>query len=138
MRLDAIGVLDVQEWVADLSRSGMAPATVHKAYQTLSKVLRGAVDAGLLAQTPCRRIELPRIEREDMRFLAPIEVHDMRHTAVAIRIAAGANPKQIAAWAGHTSCRRRPRPLRAPVRGSRIRRAVPARCVRRVRLRATW
>lgn len=138
MRLDAIGVLDVQEWVADLSGSGLAPATVHKAYQTLSKVLRGAVDAGLLAQTPCRRIELPRIEREDMRFLAPIEVHDMRHTAVAIRIAAGANPKQIAAWAGHTSCRRRPRPLRAPVRGSRIRRAVPARCVRRVRLRATW
>jgi integrase len=74
MRLDAIGVLGVREWVADLSRSGLAPATVHKAYQTLSKVLRGAVDAGLLAQTPCRRIELPRIEREEMRFLAPIEV----------------------------------------------------------------
>jgi hypothetical protein len=27
----------------------------------------------------------------------------MRHTAVALWIAAGANPKQIAAWAGHTS-----------------------------------
>jgi hypothetical protein len=55
-------------------RSGLAPATVHKANQTLSKLLRGAVDAGLLAQTPCRRIELPRIEREEMRFLAPIEI----------------------------------------------------------------
>jgi integrase len=74
MRLDAIGALDVREWVADLSRSGLAPATVHKAYQTLSKVMRGAVDADLLAQTPCRRIELPRIEREEMRFLAPIEI----------------------------------------------------------------
>jgi hypothetical protein len=56
-------------------RSGLAPATVHKANQTLSNALRGAVDAGLLAQTPCRRIELPRIElprieREEMRFLA--------------------------------------------------------------------
>jgi integrase len=56
------------------SRSGLAPATVHKAYQMLSKVLRGAVDAGLLAQTPCMRIELPRIEREEMRLLAPIEI----------------------------------------------------------------
>jgi integrase len=74
MRLDAIGVLDVRQWVADLSGSGLAPATVHKAYQTLSKVLRGAADAGLLAQTPCRRIELPRIEREEMRFLAPVEI----------------------------------------------------------------
>jgi integrase len=74
MRLDAIGALDVREWVADLSRSGLAPATVHKAYQTLSKVMRGAADADLVAQTPCRRIELPRIEREEMRFLAPIEI----------------------------------------------------------------
>jgi integrase len=74
MRLDAIGVLDVRHWVADLSASGLAPATVQKAYQTLSKVLRGAVDAGLLAQTPCRRIELPRIEREETRFLAPAEI----------------------------------------------------------------
>jgi integrase len=74
MRLDAIGVLDVRRWVADLSARGLAPATVHKAYQTLSKVLRSAVDAGLLAQSPCRRIELPRIEREEMRFLAPVEI----------------------------------------------------------------
>ena len=74
MRLDAVGALDVREWVADLSRSGLAPATVHKAYQTLSKVMRGAVDAGLLARTPCQRIELPPIEREEMRFLAPIEI----------------------------------------------------------------
>ena len=74
MRLDAVGALDVREWVADLSHSGLAPATVHKAYQTLSKVMRGAVDAGLLAQTPCRRIELPRIERDEMRSLAPIEI----------------------------------------------------------------
>jgi integrase len=32
--------------------------------------------------------------------LAPLRVHDMRHTAVALWIAAGANPKQLA---GHTS-----------------------------------
>jgi integrase len=35
--------------------------------------------------------------------LAPLRVHDLRHTAVALWIAAGANPKQIANRAGHTS-----------------------------------
>lgn len=57
-----------------LGRSGSAPATVQKAYQTLSKIFRGAVDAGLIAQSPCRRIALPRVEREEMRFLTPAEI----------------------------------------------------------------
>jgi integrase len=35
--------------------------------------------------------------------LAPLRVHDLRHTTVALWIAAGANPKQIAIRAGHTS-----------------------------------
>jgi hypothetical protein len=35
--------------------------------------------------------------------LGPLRPHDLRHTAVALWIAAGANPKQIATWAGHTS-----------------------------------
>lgn len=74
MRLDAIDVLEVKRWVADLSAAGLAPATVHKIYQVLSKALRGAVDAGLIAQSPCRRIDLPRIERDEMRFLTPIEI----------------------------------------------------------------
>lgn len=32
-----------------------------------------------------------------------VRVHDLPHTSVAVWIAAGANPKQIAARAGHTS-----------------------------------
>ena len=74
MRLDAIRVLDVREWVAQLNAKGLAPATVHKAYETLSKVLRSAVEPDLLAQSPCRNVDLPRIERDEMRFLAPVEV----------------------------------------------------------------
>jgi len=30
-------------------------------------------------------------------------MHDLRHTAISLWIAAGANPKQIAVRAGHTS-----------------------------------
>jgi integrase len=130
----------------------------------------------MLPQTPCRRVPLPKIERQEMRFLSPAEVwkladairpdyralillgafgglrigemaglrrgrvedlvfvgphggalrvtlfrqrfwlpavkaaglnglriHDLRHTAVALWIAAGANPKEVAARAGHAS-----------------------------------
>ena len=32
-----------------------------------------------------------------------LRIHDLRHTAVALWIAAGANPKEVAARAGHTS-----------------------------------
>lgn len=38
-----------------------------------------------------------------MPNVAPLRPHDLRHTAVSLGIAAGASPKQIAVWAGHTS-----------------------------------
>jgi len=72
--LAAISQRDVRAWVADLSAQELAPATVEKAYQLLGKVLGAAVDAGMLAQSPCRRVPLPKVEREEMRFLTPAEV----------------------------------------------------------------
>jgi len=66
--------LEVRGWVADLSARGLAPATITKAYQLLGKVLAAAVDAGYLAQTPCRNVPLPKVEREEMRFLTPTEI----------------------------------------------------------------
>jgi integrase len=35
--------------------------------------------------------------------LAPLRPHDLRHTAVALWIAAGPNPKEVSVRAGHTS-----------------------------------
>jgi integrase len=72
--LAAISQRDVRAWVAQLSRGDLAPATVQKAYQVLAKVLGAAVDAGMLAQSPCRRVPLPKIEREEMRFLTPAQI----------------------------------------------------------------
>lgn len=53
---------------------GLAPSTVAKCYQVLGKIMAAAVDAGLLARSPCRAIRLPRVEREPPRFLTPAEV----------------------------------------------------------------
>jgi integrase len=60
--------------VAELSVGPLAPATVQKAYQLLGKVMGAAVDAGMLAQSPCRRVPLPKVGREEMRFLTPAEI----------------------------------------------------------------
>jgi integrase len=39
----------------------------------------------------------------DAANLAGLRIHDLRHTAVALWIAARASPKEVAARAGHTS-----------------------------------
>jgi Phage integrase, N-terminal SAM-like domain len=74
LALVAISQRDVRAWVAELNGLGLAPATVQKAYQLLGKVMGAAVDAGMVMQTPCRRVPLPRVEREEMRFLTPAEI----------------------------------------------------------------
>src|SRR4030095_2453203 len=50
------------------------PAPAGETSQLLDKVLAAAVDAGYLAQTPCRSVPLPKIEPEEMRFLTPTEI----------------------------------------------------------------
>jgi integrase len=72
--LASITHVEVREWIAALSARGPAPATVVKAHQLLAKIMRAAVDAGLLATSPCERQPLPRVERDEQRFLDPTEV----------------------------------------------------------------
>lgn len=47
-----------------------------------------------------QRFWLPAVERAGV---APLRIHDLRHTAVALWIAAGATPTDVARRAGHTS-----------------------------------
>jgi integrase len=74
MPLAAITQYEVRVWVTHATRQGLAASTVRRAYQLLGKALGAAVDAGMIAQNPCRRVPLPRIERREMRFLTPAEV----------------------------------------------------------------
>ena len=74
LALVTISQRDVRAWVAELSAGPLAPATVQKAYQLLGKVMGAAVDAGMPAQSPCRRVPLPKVEREEMQFLTPAEI----------------------------------------------------------------
>jgi hypothetical protein len=67
--LAAIGQPDVQAWVAELSGRGFKPATVVKAYQLLGRTMTAAVNADMVPRSPCRAVRLPRVEREELRFL---------------------------------------------------------------------
>jgi hypothetical protein len=71
LALADVGQLDVRSWVADLVASGLAPTTVHKAYQVLSKAMTAAVDAGMLALSPCRNVSLPKVELREMISAIP-------------------------------------------------------------------
>jgi len=74
-RLADIDRTAIRAWVADLTAAGYAAETVQKCHQVLGKVLRSAVEDGLLRASPAERIPLPRIERPEMRFLTPEELH---------------------------------------------------------------
>lgn len=74
MPLAAIDHTAVTAWVADLTASELAPATVVKAAQILGKTMGAAVDAGRIRNDPTARVKLPRIEVAEMRFLTPSEV----------------------------------------------------------------
>lgn len=72
--LARIAHVGVRAWVAELSASGLAPRSVRKVAQTLSKIMGAAVDAGLIASSPCDRVPLPTATDEEMRFLDAGEV----------------------------------------------------------------
>jgi integrase len=61
--LAAITQPAVQAWVADLLTRGLAAETVVKAYQLLRRTMTAAVNADMLARSPCRAVRLPKIER---------------------------------------------------------------------------
>lgn len=62
MRLSAISHEAVCRWVASLSRKGLAPATVKKIFECLSKPMRHAHQQRLISENPCAGVPLPRVE----------------------------------------------------------------------------
>jgi integrase len=67
--LSRITRLQVQQWVRQLSATGYAAETVASLYSVLGSVLAAAVDEGLLAASPCRRVQLPRKDAEERPFV---------------------------------------------------------------------
>lgn len=63
----------VQEWVRDLE-GRLAPASIHKCAQILSKILAAAIEDERLAVNVAAGVKLPPIADEEARFLTPDEL----------------------------------------------------------------
>ncbi len=63
----------IQAWVNELSVR-FAPTTVHKCHQILRKAMSSAMRSRIIGVNPCDGIQLPRSDRQEMRFLTPREV----------------------------------------------------------------
>ena len=66
--------VDVQEWVRELQDKGLASATIRQCYRILKAVMDEAVDHKLIAESPCRKIALPRADRQEHLYLEPAQV----------------------------------------------------------------
>lgn len=73
-RLGAIARNEVQSWIIRLRREGYAPETIRGLYTLFASMMKVAEEEGVIARTPCRRIELPPIVREEQRYLTADEV----------------------------------------------------------------
>jgi integrase len=64
----------VQDWVKDEMAAGYAPAMIQGCHALLSSILSEAVAEGLIPQSPCQRVRLPKTTVEEKRFLDAEEV----------------------------------------------------------------
>lgn len=73
--LGRISRVDVRAFIAELCAGGSISAgTVRKVGHVLSRIMAGAVDAGLIPRSPCERLPLPPEGRREMAFLSPAQV----------------------------------------------------------------
>lgn len=79
LRLEDITPLLVQEWVNMLAEK-RAAKTVRECYRILAAIMQTAVRSRVLAESPARGINLPRLARREQRFLTPDEVTDLAET----------------------------------------------------------
>jgi integrase len=71
--LGKITRLSVQSWIDSMAQV-LGPRTVRDAYRVFAGFMREAVRQGLIRQSPCYSIVLPRVARPEPRFLAPDQV----------------------------------------------------------------
>lgn len=62
--LASIGRMDVQAWVREMERNEVGRSAIRKAYNLLVKMLGDAVIEGLIAETPCKKIDLPEVPQK--------------------------------------------------------------------------
>jgi integrase len=68
---------DVKVWAAEMTKSGLAPATVAKRVHLLSSSLAAAIDAEILTTNPAWRIKIASGQTDQRRYLTSTEQADL-------------------------------------------------------------
>ncbi|MFI8498351.1 tyrosine-type recombinase/integrase [Streptomyces sp. NPDC085524] len=78
--LSSLRPITVTEWVGSMKTKGLSASRIRQAYRVLSQLMRAAVDNGLIAQTPCRGVRLPRMPETEPHILTQAEASSVvRH-----------------------------------------------------------
>ena len=80
LRLTATQPRHLREWITELERKSLAPTTIHKAYQIVSRVFEVATTDGRIGQSPCRGVTLPANRSAERRYLTADEVNELATT----------------------------------------------------------
>lgn len=72
--LSGVSHADVAAWIAQLSASGLAGATVRYIHQVFSLILALAVKDGRLARNPATGVRLPKVAHPEKRYLSHEQV----------------------------------------------------------------
>lgn len=72
-RLSDVAPADVQALYAGLTVRGLSPTVVRHTHAVLRSALKQAVRWNLLYRNPCDLVDLPRLKRRELRYLAPDE-----------------------------------------------------------------
>ncbi|MGQ0826303.1 MAG: tyrosine-type recombinase/integrase [Actinomycetota bacterium] len=74
MAVGRVTAAEVQRWLGDLHSSELSPNTVAKAYRVLRGVMDGAVDAGIIARSPCTLKGAGTERHPEMQIATPEQV----------------------------------------------------------------
>lgn len=73
MQIGKINRAQVQAWVNELDRVGLAPGSVARVYASFSASMKAALIYGLIPVNPCTHIKLPTLAPGGERFFTPDE-----------------------------------------------------------------
>ena len=81
LRLSELTPGVVNDFVTSLEASGLANSTVKSIFRLLSSAMRAALEEGLIAKNPCRKIRIRRSEGREQRVLTHSEQEKIRKSA---------------------------------------------------------
>ena len=95
-RLGAITRIEVQGWVKRMQSAGEGSHAIRRSYNLLATMMGAAADEGLIAESPCRRIDLPATPTKLPEWFT----HDQVEAIAAALPVQHAAATRLMAWCG--------------------------------------